>query len=63
MRGAITTNNTTNTIGGNGVIGNGTYNPLTTTTTITNSYNPITTNPTPRICTTSATGTLNCQGG
>lgn len=66
-RGSITNN----TIGGNGVIGNGVYTgPVTTTTTntnsfnpIMNSYNPITTNPTPRVCTTNATGVLNCQGG
>ena len=63
-RGAVTTTNTTNTLSGTGVLGNGTYSPVTTTTTTTNSYNPITnTNPTPRVCSTSSTGVLTCQGG
>ena len=65
-RGAVTTttNNTatTNTLSGTGVLGNGTYTgPVTTTTSTTNSYNPA--NPTPRVCSTTATGVLNCQGG
>ena len=67
-RGAITTtttnmaSTTTNTLSGTGVLGNGLYAPVTTTTT--SSYNPITnTNPTARVCSTSSTGVLTCQGG
>ena len=66
-RGAITTTTTntastttnTNTLSGTGVIGNGLYAPITTTTT--SSYNPV--NPTARVCSTSSTGVLTCQGG
>lgn len=63
-RGAVTTTMISNSLSGTGVLGNGTYTgPVTTTTSTTGSYNPVTTNPAPRVCTTSATGVLNCQGG
>lgn len=54
-----TTTTTSTSLGGSGVIGNGSY----TTTTLTGSQNPITSTTSPRVCSTSATGVLTCQGG